>query len=248
MRFSYQYKTSDGTRHSGVYAASSREAVYDELKRKGIRPFGVEPLPGFLNRVSGVSKRAVAIAVLAVAVVILSAGLLRLGGPAAGDSVLASQTRHQIIGDTAVIEMGIRTGWAETFPEEGERFLASFAVPGVPAAVRTTSEKELAAALARTIVVTANDSIENRQIKMLVEGMKNELRAYLAQGGIIRLYGERIVERQDREIEFYESARKAVEDLVGKRASGDEILRVWKSRNDELRRMGIRLVSLPEAK
>ena len=33
--FTYQYKTSDGMRHTGVYAARSKTAVYDELRAKG---------------------------------------------------------------------------------------------------------------------------------------------------------------------------------------------------------------------
>jgi type II secretory pathway component PulF len=45
LKFTYQYKTSDGVRHSGVHAARSREAVYDELRAKGIKAFGVEPAP-----------------------------------------------------------------------------------------------------------------------------------------------------------------------------------------------------------
>ena len=36
MKFTYQYKTSDGVRHTGTYAAASKSAVYDELRAKGI--------------------------------------------------------------------------------------------------------------------------------------------------------------------------------------------------------------------
>ena len=56
-------------------------------------------------------------------------------------------TRRQIIGDTAIIEKGIRTGWADVFDLEGERFLASFAIPGVPAGQRSTTVDEIRKAL-----------------------------------------------------------------------------------------------------
>lgn len=49
MKFSYGYKTSDGERHEGVIRAASREAVYAKLKADGIKPFGVEMLPGLAN-------------------------------------------------------------------------------------------------------------------------------------------------------------------------------------------------------
>ena len=43
----------------------------------------------------------------------------------------AEQTRRQVIGDAAVVDKGIATGWADVFAEEGERFFASFAIPGL---------------------------------------------------------------------------------------------------------------------
>ena len=56
-------------------------------------------------------------------------------------------TRRQIIGDTAIIEKGIRTGWTDVFELDGERFLASFAIPGVPAGQRSTTVEEIQKAL-----------------------------------------------------------------------------------------------------
>ena len=62
---------------------------------------------------------------------------------------LDDMTRRQVIGDTAVIEKGVRVGWADVFETEGERFLASFAIPGVKAGQRSTTEQALQEALAR---------------------------------------------------------------------------------------------------
>ena len=45
-----------------------------------------------------------------------------------------------------------------------------------------TSEKEFVAALKSKFGVTDSDSFEARQIKAMVEGMKNEARRYIAAG------------------------------------------------------------------
>ena len=138
MKFTYQYKTSDGVRHTGVYVACSKTAVYDELRVKGIKAFGVEPAPGLLNRIGGViGWRVTTIVLLALGLVAASIAYFREKAetPAVEDSVFLSKTRRQIIGDAAVIEAGIKNGWRDVFAEEGERFLASFAVPGVPCIV-----------------------------------------------------------------------------------------------------------------
>ena len=55
------------------------------------------------------------------------------GREAKATSFLTAQTRRQVIGDVAVIEKGIRTGWADAFEREGDRFFASFAIPGAEA-------------------------------------------------------------------------------------------------------------------
>ena len=155
-------------------------------------------------------------------------------------------TRRQVIGDTAVIEKGIRTGWAEVFPEEGERFLASFAIPGVPAGLRNTKVEEIEAALSRRIEQTAADGIEARQIKAMVEGMKGELRQFLADGGTIVEYGEELVKRQEEELGYYTRAKAEIESAKKSGMSEAQVTELWEKRNAALRRMGVKLVPLPE--
>ena len=159
---------------------------------------------------------------------------------------LLSPTRRQVIGDAAFIEKGIRTGWSSVFPHEGERFLASFAIPGVPAGQRNSTEEEVRQALTRKCDIEIEDGIETRQIKAMVEGMKQELRAYLAAGGSVVGYGHRLVERQESEIAYYERAKNEIEAACASGAAADKVLSLWESKNDELRRMGIRLVPLPD--
>ena len=250
LKFTYQYKTSDGVRHSGEYVARSKTAVYDELRAKGIKAFGVEPAPGLLNRISSLlGWRLLAILFLVVISIVATVGYFRLKSeiPAVEDSVIFAPMRRQIIGDTAIIEDGIKNGWSEVFPEEGERFLASFAIPGVPAGVKTTNVEELEKALRRKVVVEQNDSMEAKQIKAMVEGMKDELRRYLEKGGTISKYGERLVDRQEQELSYYRRIKEEIETAVKSGLPDAEIEAKWKSGNAELRNMGIRLVPMPDA-
>ena len=249
MKFTYQYKTSDGVRHTGEYAARSKAAVYDELRTKGIKAFGVEPAPGLLNRLGGIVGWRIAIIVL-LALGFVAASLAyfweKAEAPVVEDSVFLSKTRRQIIGDAAVIEAGIKNGWRDVFAEEGERFLASFAVPGVPAGVRTTNANELEKALGRIVQISDDDSMEAKQIKSMVEGMKDELRGYLAGGGSIAQYGERLVERQEQELSYFRRIKEEIENAAKSGISEDELEAKWKAGNAELRNMGIRLVPMPE--
>ena len=151
VKFLYEYKTSENERRSGEIDAASRSAVYAELKKQGIKPYKVELAPGFANWLMSLGKRTAAIAVLAVAVVGVcflwkgseNRAALNEDKAAVFDDKFENKTRRQVIGDAAIIEKGIRTGWSDVFAEEGERFLASFAIPGVPAGQRNTTEEEI---------------------------------------------------------------------------------------------------------
>ena len=252
MRFTYQYRTSDNALHWGVIDAPDRDAVYVALRIKGIKPSRVDEAPGIFNKIFGKGKRWMAIVALSLALLVLICAYTKLSRtpretismPSALN--LRDTTRRQIIGDSAIIEKGIRTGWSDVFQDEGERFLASFAVPGVPAGLRNTSEAEIRAALGRSIPPAPTDTLETSQIKAMVEGMKEELREYLAEGGTIVQYGNAIVARQEEELGYYNRA-KAELDLAAKSALSDEELEtMWERRNASLRRMGIRLVPMPE--
>ena len=249
MNFTYQYKTSDGVRHTGVYAASSKTAVYDELRAQGIKAFGVEPAPGIMNRIAGfLGWRLYLVSTLVVVAVAATFAYLRERSetPVVEDSVFLSKMRRQIIGDAGIIEAGIKNGWSDVFAEEGERFLASFAIPGVPAGVKATNVGELEKAIARNVLIADGDSMEAKQIKSMVEGMKDELRGYMAQGGTIGQYGERLVERQEQELSYYRRIKEEIDKAAKSGISEDELEAKWKAGNAELRNMGIRLVPMPE--
>ena len=251
MKYTYAYKTSDGVRHEDSMNAASREEVFAALRKRGIKAIKVVAADGSKanGEIHGVRKRVVAALVAFVAVgvgVIAYFSGTRSGSDLGGSAEISFQTdqaRRQIIGDVAVVEKGILTGWSDVFPLEGDRFLASFAIPGVNAGIRNTSEAELLLALETKTEAKSSDSIEARQIKAMVEGMKNEARRYIAAGGTIVEYGKRLTERQDAEIAIYNRIKADV-DQARSTMSKKDFISYWEKRNDELRSLGIRTVRL----
>ena len=251
MKYTYAYKTSDGTRHEASMNAASRDEVFAALRKHGIKAIKVVAADGSKanGEIHGVRKRVVAALVafvaLGVGVCAYLGGAFMGGSPASGTAFQTAQTRRQVIGDAAIIEKGIRNGWSDVFELEGERFLASFAIPGVKAGQRNTSEKEFTAALENKCVIADSDSLEARQIKAMVEGMKNEARRYIAAGGSIVEYGKRLTERQDAEIAVYSRVKADIEKA---RTTMPEaaFMTYWEKRNDELRNLGIKTVGLEQ--
>lgn len=246
MKYTYAYKSSDGSRHEASMDAESREAVFEALRKKGIRPIKVIAEDGSKanGEIRGVRRRVVGVAaVLAAIVAVIATSLYnRVSAPPLPEFE-SGQTRRQIIGDTAIIDKGIATGWSDVFPEEGDRFFASFAIPGVRAGQRNTTVEEIKAALDRDVEVSDSDGLEARQVKSMVAGMKAEARAYINAGGSIVDYGKRLTERQDAEIAIYERAKAEI-DHARKTMSQDDFIALWEGRNDRLRNLGIRLVPL----
>ena len=251
MVFQYAYRDQHNDRHEGTVVASSKDDAFRKLRANGVKPFFVAPAPGLVNGILRFGKRGAAIVVLSVAAVVSTYYAIRRAPvddalrDAAG--VFDSQTRRQVIGDAAIIEKGVRTGWRDVFPCEGERFLASFAVPGVEAGQRNTSEEEIVAALSRKISIEDSDGIEARQIKAMVEGMKKELRRFLEAGGTIAGYGQRLVARQEAEIGYYQRAVQSIEAAKNSGKGEASVLLELDRQNASLRSMGIRLVTMPES-
>ena len=251
MKFLYEYRTSDNVTHSASVCASDREAAFSKLKAQGIKPAKVVEAPGFFNKLFGKGKRWIAISVLGVLCLVLGAVVIGRARTSASAQALAfdefdGRTRRQLIGDAAVIDEGIRTGWTDVFPLEGERFLASFAVPGVPAGLRNTTEKEINDALTRRVAAEEGDSIEARQIKAMVEGMKDELREFLKDGGTIQEYGRELVRRQEQEVSYYQRAKREVENAIKSKRPQGEVADLIRERNARLRKLGIKLVVLED--
>ncbi len=246
MKYTYAYRDSGGMRHTGSIEAASRDAVFEALRKDGIRPIKVVAADGSKanGEIRGVRRRVVGlVAALAAVGAVVSTTLYNRTRTPPTPEFEAEQTRRQVIGDSAVIDKGIATGWSDVFPEEGERFFASFAIPGVKAGQRNTTVEELNVALERRIEAADDDGMEARQIKSMVEGMKAEARAYIAAGGNIVEYGKRLTERQDAEIAIYERTKAEIDDAREKLPQ-DEFIALWEEMNDQLRNLGIKLVPL----
>ena len=123
MKYTYAYKTSDGTRHEATMVAKSRDDVFAELRKRGIKAIKVVAADGSKanGEMHGVRKRVVAtlVALVAVGVGIVAYFSGTRSGGDLGDSVATAfatgQDRRQVIGDAAIIEKGIRNGWSDVF-------------------------------------------------------------------------------------------------------------------------------------
>lgn len=232
MRFCYSYKTSDGVQHEGTYEASSRPAVYDELKRKGIKPFNVRLAPGFLNGIRSIGKRWFAIVVLAIAAVVLSVALIRTEKRI--DDGTGPLPRHFIYGDPARMAEFERTDYASVFADEGDRLLARFAQPGV-AVVSDVPASVLSGCLKSEVVVLPEDEREVAELKRIVLWMKDELREYLSDGeGTVESYLKRLNQRQRQELD--------IQSRVMNELRNDKSAKTIERCNESLRKLGLKTV------
>ena len=256
MKYTYAYKTSDGIRHEDSMNASSREEVFEALRTKGIKAIKVVAADGSKanGEVRGVRKRVVAVLVALAAVCV---GVIAyIGGERTGANVAAnpavSSPRHQIYGDPAVMEGLERGDFGEVLPHEGDRMLAVFAQPGRFMCAKGANPRYLATAQdvafaayakdelspERDIVIAPEDPREIKELKQIVNGMREELRGYLANGnGTTRSFWRRLNERTTSEMQIYERTRRELE--------MEKSTDVWEQKNAALRRLGLRTITNP---
>ena len=236
--------------------ASSREEVFTILRAKGIKAIKVAAADGSKanGEVRGLRKRAVfALVALAAAIagVVAYLGGERTGAATAANSA-TSAPRHQIYGDPATMEGLERGDFAAHLPRVGDQMLAVFAQPGKlmcarGANPRRIDDKSHAAfeAYAKSDLAVENDisidpteSREITELKQIINGMREEMREYLANGnGTPRSFWRRLNERTAQEIQIYERTRRELE-----KETSEE---VWEQKNDALRRLGLRTIPNP---
>jgi hypothetical protein len=266
MKYTYAYKTSDGIRHEDSMNASSREEVFAELRKRGIKAIKVVAADGSKanGEVRGVRKRAVAALVALAAVcagVVAYFSGTRTAAVVAANSAMSSP-RHQIYGDPAIMEPIERGDFGGILSCDGDKMLAIFAQPGKLMCTRgvnprrlegigkrkkgkeknmaqvfeTYAKDELAAD--KDIQITADDSREVKELKQIVNGMREEMREYLANGnGTARSYWRRLNERTLSEMQIYERTRRELE-----KETRPEI---WEQKNESLRTLGLRTIPTP---
>ena len=259
MKYTYAYKTSDGIRHEDSMNAASREEVFAELRKRGIKAIKVVAADGSKanGEVRGVRKRAVA-ALVALAAV--CAGVIAYFGGTRTAAVVAanpamSSPRHQIYGDPAIMEPIERGDFGGILPREGDKMLAIFAQPGELMCAKGVNPRRLGTGNGergtvfgayakdeltadKDIQIAAEDSREVRELKQIVNGMREEMREYLANGnGTLRSYWRRLNERTLSEMQIYERTRRELE-----KETRPEI---WEQKNESLRILGLRTIPAP---
>ena len=236
--------------------AASREEVFAALRKQGIKAIKVVAADGSKanGEVRGVRKRIVAVLV---AVAALSVGIVAYFGGSRTAAVVAANPatispRHQIYGDPAIMESIERGDFSDILIREGDRLLAIFAQPGKLMCARGTNPRLLSknaaekfAAYAKNeleadkdIAISAEDSREVRELKQIVNGMRDEMRAYLANGnGTPRSYWRRLNERTLSEMQIYDRTKRELEN--------EKSSEVWEQKNEALRRLGLRTIPAP---
>ena len=256
MNYTYAYKTSDGKRHEAAMDAESREAVFEALRARGIRAIKVVAADG--SKANGAPRRVPRLTslvpVVAAAVVLASlASLVSLKSfLSKGDGPTGPATatpRHQIYGDPATMEAFGRGEFGDALPREGDRLLAVFAQPGrlmcergfnpqMPSAAQLAAFSKYAKdelVPKHDLPVDASSPREERELRQIVNGMRAEMREYLANGnGTPRSYWRRLGERTMQEMQIFERTRRELD--------GEKSDAVWEAKNDALRRIGLRTI------
>ena len=256
MKYTYAYKTSDGARHEAAMEAESREAVFAALRTKGIKAIKVVAADGSKanGEVRGIQKRVVAVLVVLAAAVV--GGVAYFQGTRTGAALAANPAavspRHQIYGDPAIMEGLERGDFAAILPRTGDQMLAVFAQPGKlmcakganPRLMDATMEAAFAAyakdelSVDHDIAIDAGEERELRELKQIVNGIREEMRYYLANGnGTPRSFWRRLNERTAQEMQIYERTRRELENETSPET--------WESKNEALRRIGLRTIANP---
>ena len=198
MKFLYEYRTSDNIRHKGTIKAPDREAAFALLKSRGIRPGSVTDAPGLFNTLLGHGKRWMAITALSVALAAAVFGYFRT-------TTAVRPIKTPINAATPAPRHFVKmdAGEADMLSDPGERYLAAFALPGKLLQVPIVSTEELQACLDKPVIINESDSEQLRELKSIVAGMKDDLRAYLAsEYGTAKSYILRLEERQTMEADY----------------------------------------------
>jgi hypothetical protein len=241
LKFGYSYKSSDGIRHESVFVAKSKEEVFSALRAIGIKPIKVWPI---------YSRFHVRRSVLIISLLIIALGLSLYytfsETVTKKNNVSITSPRHQIYGDPARMEEFESSGYKTILLLPGDRFLAAYAIPGKQISneglISPLKAKELLReVINEDLIIFDSDAPETKELKKILNGMKQELRAYLADGiGTIESYVMRLRERQIEEIRIYERVKQELESVTD--------LKIREQRNESLRAMGLKTIPRPRKK
>lgn len=242
--------------HIAEMRASSREAVFTALRSQGIRPGWVKESPGLFNKLMGYFARltTVIISTVLITSAIVLVLLLRKELPNLNTQKSNIESRGQIYGDPSVLQKCELEMWRINMPCEGDQILSMFAQPGDDRAfiiARVQKAEPLRLCLDKDVVVLDSDLPEIAKMKRIVNWLKEELRTYIAAGGSVEGYLERLYDRQMTEIKIFEARKRALEKIKSEVATSPtadvtEAIRRWEHINGELRNLGLRTVEVPQ--
>ena len=231
MKYRYFYQTKENENKEGWIKARSRENAYALLRKSGIRPYrlvGDDPV----NWKPYAAGAAIVLLATALAAALLSAR-----------EDCRPRPRAQLEGDREVISAGVYSGWTNVLSSALDRRLALYAQPGRFVEKSPVSEEELdafAAELEQDVMYVPGEPPEHRMLRNIVAKMREDMRAYMAEGGDVAGYLDFLDERQAQEREFREKALDTVY-----RAPGSLRERAWLGVNARLKDMGIEPLARP---
>ena len=255
MKFTYAYKTSDGTRHEESMNASSREEVFIALRAKGIKAIKVVAADGSRanGEVRGIRKRVVfviacVVAALTGAIVYFTAQRRNLVTPEAHSASAAKLRnatplpRQMIPGDRGRIAEA-----AESLTNVAERVLAAFAEPGRTFVLESKlpTEAEFAAILREPLKITDDEFTESVDLKRIVTRIKADLRRFLTAGGTADEFVAELIKRQKLEIAYREKAEARLNEML--KGDTGKAYDFFLKANAQLQSMGIYPLPLPDS-
>ena len=239
MKFLYRYQDRERGVLEGEIAAPSESDAYTALRKSGVRPMKVWLKPGIVNRLSGISKRWIAILVLGALCLVL--GAIVLANRASYNRTI-EQSNNQTISyslprkqcDPVDVVFGFRS----------EAILARFARPGelVEGVDAAAFASDIHAALKTALAISDADSPAAVEMKRIVIGLKNEVRIALASGEKPETVLARFVERQRMEAEY----RKGIVESLREVRSDEQLDRRIESANKTLRLTSLREIQKSE--
>ena len=258
--------------------APSRDEAFAALREQGVKPIKMVASDG--SKANGLSvKRGLLLEVVYVVVIMLVAAAVAGGtwwivlrrddvssvmmttpqGPVT--CTAATPLPRQVIpGDRHRVETAQKWtgGTNSVFKYAAECLLSRYAEPGrkiSPDALNPTLE-DFDEALKETILLVSSDFTEVVDLKRMVEGMKREMRAYLAGGGTPEEYLGELDKRQRLEISYRENAEGRLKRILAEDGNNGkplpsarlkEAYDYWLKANALLKSMGIYEIPLPDA-
>lgn len=246
MKYQYFYQTKLNEERSGWLKARNRQDAYTQLRRQGIKPYkliGDDPIAW---------KRWAAIVVLLIALIGSTITLLQLKREVAvATQEIVSAPRAQIYGDPAILKDLSVDNYQKHFPCAWDAFLARHAVPGRVCGDEKGAAIEPIIPALDPLPILPEASDEMKKLVRMINGMKDEAKAYIEAGGSATDYQILCCERSRTEAGILEQAARQFSQLRKKLADEnslvpeESVMQEWEKQNRVLRSFGLPTTPYP---